>query len=533
MSLAKKHSALILILIIFVSGAFLRLYKIDFGRPQSFLYDETDIYDDVIKYAQNYKFIMEKDGLMGFQPSSYVYGMFPTYFLIFSTMILNKTVSIFHLPIDFDFYFVYMRIVTAVFSLLAVIFTGLLYRKVFKNKIGTLISLALVVLNWKLIANSHYLNHDTYLTIFTISCLYFFISYLYNDSSKKYWHLFISACLLGLAAGTKVTGLLIAPLIGVILLLKKDWKGVFLYIAGVILIFAISNPFFIINFSEFFSRLVKMRTTEAGVVFGDINNNPLRYPFSLFKMLTPLVFLLSIFGIYNYAKPAFSKIKNQKFDNETLVHTLLISTILIYILFYSLTPRMIERWMLPIIPILIIYSTEGILKILEHIKNHKFINTIIIASIFITVIIFPISLIKQLNMEKPRVSAYKWVSNYLKQEGKSNYKVLMYTNKGYRDPFSKIENCDMDKFEVYESKGAQNSYPKDPMEYNIVVLYSYMERNYENKYVLEKYPKYYRAWDSFNSTVKDPERFKLVGSFETTKLDLLGIPEIFVYERIE
>ncbi len=146
---SKKHiSTTITIILIFLIGLFLRLYKIDFGRPESFIFDENDIYDDVIRFSQNYKFIIEQDGFKGFEPNTYVYGMFPTYFLTISTIFLNKFSTTFNIPVDFDFYFVYARIVTSIFSILGVVFTGLIYKKIFKDKKGTLLSLILAALNW-------------------------------------------------------------------------------------------------------------------------------------------------------------------------------------------------------------------------------------------------------------------------------------------------------------------------------------------------------------------------------------------------
>ncbi|MBW6441773.1 hypothetical protein K0B04_02585 [Patescibacteria group bacterium] len=81
MKFIKKHLATITIILIIFLGLFIRLYKIDYGLPLSFLNDELDIYYDVIKFSLNYKFIIPKEGLIGFAPQSYVYGMFTECFL--------------------------------------------------------------------------------------------------------------------------------------------------------------------------------------------------------------------------------------------------------------------------------------------------------------------------------------------------------------------------------------------------------------------------------------------------------------------
>ncbi len=458
--------------------------------------------------------------------------MFPTYFLIFSTVVFNKIISVLHTPIDFDFYFVYMRIITALFSFLTVIFTSLLYKKIFKDKKGALITFVLTAVNWKLIAQSHYLNHDTFLTVLTTASLYFFISYL-SDPSKKSLNAIISALFLGLTAGTKITGLIVAPAIGMILIFKKDWKALITYFLFTVIGFGISNPFSIIYFNDFLVRVVKMKSIEAGIIFGDINNNPLRYPLSFFKLLTPAVFLLSIYGLIENIKKLISNVKNKVVEINFETHSVLILTVFIYIIFYSLTPRLTERWMVPLIPILIIYASKALADLLKKFNKERWVIFVLIFLTTLSALFFTFSLVRQLKEGKPRVNAYIWFSEYLNNDNGEEKSVLMYTNKGYRDPFSKIDSCDLNSYKVYESQGAQNVYPKDPFQYDYVILYSTMEKNYENKYVKNKYPEYYKSWKSFTETVKEPTKFKLIREFKTTEPDLIGIPEIYIYENLK
>ena len=276
-----------------------------------------------------------------------------------------------------------------------------------------------------------------------------------------------------------------------------------------------------------------MRSVEAVIVFGDINKNPLRYPISFFKLLTPMVFLLSIYGLFRILKKQVNEIKNKKIGPDLEIHSTLIFTVFIYIVFYSLTPRLIERWMVPIIPILIIYASKAFVDIYEEYNNRKMLIYFISILTLFSTMFFTFSLVRQLNAGKPRVNAYIWFSNYLNENNRREKSVLMYTNKGYRDPFSRLDNCDLNSFNVYESRGAQNVYPKDPLQYDYVILYSTMEKNYENNYVKSKYPKYYEAWSNFTKTVKKPENFKLIGEFKTTKPDLIVIPNISIYENLK
>ena len=533
MNTLKKYIYPLLITVILAFGISARLHKIDFGRPLSFLYDENDIYDQVVRYAFNYKFIIKQDGIKGFEPEDFVYGTFPTYFLTLATMVLNKYISLSKIEINFDFYFVYMRIVTSLFSLLIIIFTGLLYKKIFKDKIGIILSITFTALNWKLIAHSHYLNHDVYLTTLSLISTYFFVSYIQEESKKKYIYLSLSALFLGLASNTKITALLIAPILGIILIIRRDWKGIIIAVIGEILFFIISNPFSIISYQKFLSRILLMRKLEAGVVFSEVDTNPLKYIKVLFYVLTPFSFLIAIPGVVKPITQLFKSPKSIKQDNDLQERACLSGIILIYIVFFSLNSRLTERWILPIIPIFIIYSANSFVQIILSNKYRTYAKIIGFFLLLLPNVICTLSLMKQLNMGKPRVRAYLWLTDYLNKPENSNLKILMYTNKGYRDPFGNIKNCNLEKFNVYETRGAGNVFPKNPTEYDIVVLYSYMEKNYKNTYVKNKYPEYAKSWENYENTLKDPSKFFLLNKFETTELDLLRIPEIYIYQKVK
>ena len=537
MAIVKKYWVTVSIFLIVLIGLFVRLYKIGFGLPYSFLYDETDIYDNVIRYAFNYKFIMAENNLEGFSPTSYVYGMFPTYFLTFCTMALNKLISIFKFSVDFDFYFVYMRIATSLFSFGGVIFTTLIAKKLFKNSKYFLLTFLLAALNWKLAAHSHYLNQDTYLMVFFMSSIYFLTLYLSNgEKSKKikeYIPLVVSSLLMGLATGTKITALIVIPVIFLVMVLKKDFKSIFLYSFGTFIGFALSNPFSIIYFSSFISRLVLMRSIEAGAVFSSVNTNPFKYIFSLFHLLTPPIFILSVIGIYESIKDLIKKYKDRNLDSTNYSHIILVGSVLIYTIFFSLTPRLTDRWMLPIIPILVIYSVLGFITIEKLIEKRKLLNILFITVTAFIYIFYSFNLLNQLSIGKPRVNAYIWAKEYFNKTENLNSKVLMYTNKGDRDPFNKIKNIEMEMLRVYESRGAADFYPKDPINYGYIIVHSSYVNNFKNSYVMNKYPDYFKAWLNFDNAINDKSKFKIIKEFKTTKLDLIGVPEIVIYEKLK
>ncbi len=535
MSFIRKNLTAILIITATLLGLFIRIYKIDIGLPHIFIADETDIYDEVIKFSLNYKFILRDGGINDFAPPSYVYGMFPTYFLTMCTMILNKTASLFNFHINLNFYHTYLRLITVLFSLSIPIFSFLIYKEIFKKSKGSLIALFLVLFNWKLIVHSRYLNQDIYLTSLTITSLFLFINYLKSDESKvRTNYLILSSIALGFATGTKITALLAAPILIGVIMMRRKIKEVLLFMIGVILSFSISNPFSIINFQSFVSRVISMKTREAGAVFSSVNLNPLKYFYGLSNILTLPVYIMGLITITFLSISFLKNTKSNKLEANQVTHIILIGNIFIYILFFSLNKRLVERWVLPITPIFIIYSTYGFYYLEKIIAVKQKQNILRISFLLISFLFYAfyiLTLIKQLNIGDTRLSAYNWTSDYLSKPPNKDIKILVYTNKG-RDPFSNIKNCEVEMFKVYESGDAENFKPKNPKDYDIVITYSDMENNYKNSYVSKKYPDYTTSWTNFEKEIKNPENFLILNSFKTTKLDLMGLSNINIYQKV-
>ena len=234
-------------------------------------------------------------------------------------------------------------------------------------------------------------------------------------------------------------------------------------------------------------------------------------------------------------KDLIDKRQQKEMTDTSLTHIFLIGNLFIYFLFFSLNPRLVQRWVLPIIPIFFVYVPFGLNEISKIIKNKKITALLRCALAIVTIafnLITSILIIKQINIGDTRVSAYLWVREYLKDKDRSNYKILVYTNKG-NDPFSSIKNSDVELFKVYESANAAEYKPKNLAEYDIVITYSDMKRNYNNDYVIKNYPDYNYSWLSFENEINNPNSFVIIKKFETVNPDLLGISNIYIYEKVK
>jgi hypothetical protein len=518
-----KKIPLFTALVLLVVGIFLRFYKIDFGRPYSFIADETDIFDQVLKYSLNYKNIISNKNWEAFYPDSYVYGMFPTYFLTFTNIVFNKTSSMFNFSINYDSYLIYLRVITSIVSSSLILITFLIYKKIFGDKKGAVLSSVIMALNWKLIFHSHYLNQDIYVTVLLPFSVLLLILYL---QKHKLFYLIISSALFGLAVGTKITALISIPVIITVLAMKKDLRGILFYIIVSLTFFSLSNPFSIINFDQFISRILEMRSREAGAVLSSVNTSPLKYVSAITSILSipaTIIFFISLFIVFK------KDIKNGK--ERYLEHVLLIGNIFIYLVFFSLNKRLVDRWILPIIPLTVIYTSYGIFKFGDIFKSNKckfLITAVSLVSVLSICIYNSFLIYSQLIQGDTKGRAYMWTKEYLKNE-KSH--VLVYTNKG-RDPFHNLKGVDVILFQVYESKEAFSFYPKDPYEYDLVIIYSTMRKNFNNKYVIKNHPKYFKKWSDFILELEDSGNFYLISNFKSVKPDLFNVSDIEIYKKI-
>jgi len=507
----------LVLLVILIVGLILRLSHINFGLPLTYFIDETDRSDPAVSYVLNYKTAIQNKDINFFKPTSYIKGTFNTYFIALSVIVFNELASLFGVVFNQFNYVVEMRIITALVSMLIPVITGFIHFLLFKDKKGLVLSVFLTTLNWKLINHSIYINQDIFLTFCVmLSYLFLLLYFNYENRKKSLLLIYLSGAAFGLAFGTKVTALIAFPVFGLLFISRKNWKGIVLFGLAALISFIITNPFSLIAFNDFITRIFEMSSREGGVVFGSVDLNPFKYIINLNHMLTLPILLISLYGAYISYKKA----------NEKFFHLFLFFNVLTYVLFFSLASRNSERYLLPTLPVIIIYASYGISYLYNHIEINKYLALAILVLVTGYYLYFPLSLFLQLTHNKPRVDAYYW----MKQQA-SDSKILVYTEDG-RDPFSSIKGADVTVFSVYVSSGAQYVMPKDPMQYEYVVLSSKPMEDFKRDYVVKTYPEYSTNWKNFENLVTASGKFKLVKEFRTTNLNLLYFSDIAIYKKI-
>jgi len=350
-------------------GLYFRLHSINFGLPHCFHADEPEIVELAVKYTYQIKDILKTKDFYKLIPISFVYGMLPTYLLTIATIVFSKVWSLLHLPFDKQSIYVFLRTITAISSLALIPIALQLYKNAFRkiSKIEVLILTFLTALNWKLIVLSHYVNMDIFLTI--LLSLTFLAASYYLKNPKRSLFVVLTGLLFGFSIGTKITAGLSLPLFIYLFVKKKDLRSLFAFLFLTYIGFAITNPFSLIFAKDFIFRIFEMQLKEGGMVFDSVNSNPFKYIISLVSITTPIIFTISLYG----------KVETFMYNrNKNTLQILLFGNVLIYIAFFSLNSREISRWLLPIIPSLLIFSTKGFAEFAKTVSKKAFILILLV-----------------------------------------------------------------------------------------------------------------------------------------------------------
>lgn len=511
MKLEKKY--LILAALILCLGIFLRLYHIEFGLPQSFHADEPEIAEPAIKYTYEIRNIIKNGDYYQLFPISFVYGTFPAYFFTAATMAFSKTSNILGISFDKTTLYIFMRTVNALFSMLIVVASAILSFKLKREKLVFFLVLALGALNWKLIVHAHYLNADIILT--TLLSLSYLTLYSYFKGGPDNKYTVLTAILFGLALGTKITALLGLPLFLYLFWQKRDYMGIVGFLVTALLAYLASNPFSLILPQRLSLRILEMFSHEGGLVFDSADLTVYKYILALGFITTPLILLTSLTGMYRKIKDRF----------EYPFHYFLLGNVAIYLLFFTLQSRRVDRWLLPILPIVLIYAGLGISYLFEKLKN-KWVTAMLALILTLSYCYFPALLLKQFQRYTPKAESYLWIKDNLDL----SKRFLVYTEEGL-DPLNKLPFSKVVTVPVYASEDAQYYLPEDPQYYSYVVISSRPMQNFKRPAVKDAYPFYYQGWLNFEQELQDPQKFVLIKEFALPKPNLIELSDVYIYKN--
>ena len=453
---------------------------------------------------------MKAGNLAAFNTNNFVYGTFPIYLLTLLKVVGDMFIQLTKLGDSMSQHLV-LRLFTSFIASFIPVITFILSFKLFKNFKAAVFAGVLTALNWSLIYYAHFLNQDIFVTLTFLLCVVFLTMSL--ESTKKISLLILSGIFFGFAIGTKITVVTLVPLFLIYFLKHKQWRSGVIFTGAALLAFCLSNPFSILNLQDFINRLLVMREREAGIVFTSVDLGLFKYLYALSYLLTPEIFILGLFGFYRIFKT----------PGDKRIHFLILSSICLTVLFFTSTPRRADRWMVFLIPYLIIYSTYFIVSL------NKYWTRFLILIALMASLTYSGSLVHQLSLEKPRAKAFREMKEITTTQ---DVNTLVYTEEG-SDLFMQLDGAHVILFEVYESQHAQRSLPVSPKDYDYIVLSTKAMATFKKPYIVKRYPEYAKRWSNFETSVAHSDQFKLVRSYKTTKLNLLNIAEINIYKNTQ
>lgn len=523
-----KTATLLLLLSVMFLGLILRLWNINFGLPHSWYADEPEIGEPAIKYTYELRNILKNNDVYKLIPENYVYGTFPVYLYTLMVIVFSKTLGILGVAFTKMDVYVFMRVINATISFLMVpIFLLTLKRLgLTKRPLVLIMGAALISLNWKYIVHAHYLNHDIIITLLASAANFFFYLYLQNrhlseKSEEDTVNTILFSLFFGLAVSTKITVLITLPIYIYALYDNKDFRNLFASIFIIIAAFIITNPFAVVFIGDLTSRWMEMRTKEAGLVLDSADYSPFKYLGSLSWTLTMPVFLLSVYGI---VKSFQEQIKSRK-----QFYLAMFAQVLFYLAFFSLQNRRVDRWMLPIMPNLLIFALVGMSNIADMTKKSitRLVCIILLTGLTLYYLYFPVLLLKQFQRNTPKSASYIWAKENLPEISTK----FGLTEEGL-DPLNKLSYSTIWQYNTYESKGAQFMYPPDPLLYDYVLVSSRPLSWTKNPIVVSKYPYYSEKWLSFESALNNPRKFELIKSFSLQEPNLIPLSNVLIYKNL-
>lgn len=399
--------ALILILSI---AFFLRTININWDENYNFHPDERAIimFTIDLRMPSNLNEFLSIDSPLN--PKFFAYGNFPLYLL----KIISEIASKFDPTLN-DYGRIHMvgRLISAFFDTLTVLIVYLIGKKANSFKTG-LFSSAIYTFTFLPIQLSHFYAVDTILNFFMILLIFILITYYKNP--KKIYSVLMGT-VFGFSLATKISAL---PIVSLVIFLfvykayqnKKDIKKIAVHLL-LFSFFSISffialQPYVLIDFPEFLKQTnLQTQMSKDPFVFPFTLQyvNKIRYLYEFKNIFLwgagPFITILAILG--------FAKILKGIKKENNFIYIVLASYFTIYFLLFGSFAVGWMRYMLPIYPLIALFSG---LMIIEFTKKIKFIALKYIFFLLIIILgsIHTATLISIYRERNPRIIASEWIN---------------------------------------------------------------------------------------------------------------------------
>ncbi|MEW6407101.1 MAG: glycosyltransferase family 39 protein [Patescibacteria group bacterium] len=393
----KKDPSKILILIIII-GAIVRILGVNFGLPFIYHNDEKII----VNYALAY-------GAGDLNPHFFKIPPLLSYFLFFLYgifYIAGKILGIFNSISEFGYlflnnptsFFIIGRFFAGVIpGILSIPLIFYLAERAFSRRVAIFASLFLS-LNFLHVRDSHYIYCDILLVFFILLFFIWLFKIFEKNRTSDY---FVTALIIGIATSIKYNGILLfIPFLLIILRNKAFFKDsnivLFKRLFGIGLFYPIalffSNPYMFLDYKFFFNDISRMPFYNPGFFY--------HLKVSIVGGCGLLIFLFSIGG---FTIAIFKK------------HFFAITLGFFGLIYYFIVARLsqsAERYILPLIPAILLFAAYFLDYIIQKVKAVKaqLILSVLFCIILLTPSLFKIYKSDKLfTMDDTRTQAYEWI----------------------------------------------------------------------------------------------------------------------------
>lgn len=401
-SLNQKFFVLCCLLFVVFLGGFLRFYNLNWDEGHFFHPDERNI---ALAVSRIHFF----DNL---NPEFFAYGSLPIY--------LYRTIgdTLVSLTQDKTWVSEWSKInligrgVSAFFSTISIILIFFVGKRIWDEKVGLLASI-LAAFTVSFIQTAHFGVTESLLVFWVLLLTFFSFKLIKAPTIKNYAKIGV---ILGLAIATKVSALsfLIIPASLQILFHLKAWKNhlKFLILALVALFtFSFFSPYFFLNQQKFFESI----NYETGVATGRLKvvyvlqfEKTWPYLFQIknfFWQMGPVA-IISLLGTLFLLFLAFKNKDKKLLIAKQQALLILLSFPMIYFLYVGSWYTKFIRYMVPVLPFLILFAAWFLILIQ---KRWPRLGTILISFTLLSTLFWAIAFFSIYTRPQTRITASRWI----------------------------------------------------------------------------------------------------------------------------
>lgn len=391
------HTFFFILVLILIASVF-RFYNINWDQSHFFHPDERNIDNAVSRIS----FFSQLN------PMFFAYGGFSIYLYRVGAEIMSLITSNASWLSDWEHINSIGRFFSAFFSTLTIVPIYFLTKKI-SDKKTALLAVTFYTFSVTSIQTAHYGVTESLIALIGVSICLFSVT-LYKKITFKNAIALAMVLGIGIAAKTTAISFIIMPLIAYFfILVKRQSKFLRLFFNFLIFIcisffiFALFSPYTFLDHEKFMESM----RYESGVVSGSL---PVVYTFQFINTI-PYVFAIqnffwqiglnTVFCILGFIYVLFTTVKNKKI--ELLIF---VTFPLLYFLYVGAWHTKFLRYMVPIIPFLLISSSIFLLRIKE---KFKITGSFIISFILISTIAWALAFFSIYLRPQTRIEASKWI----------------------------------------------------------------------------------------------------------------------------